>query len=220
MLPTRSFLGILFAGGKEMDQIKTGKFIAQRRKEKGITQFQLAEALGVTDRAVSKWETGRSLPDSSIMLPLCDLLEITVTDLLKGEKVSVENYNKETEKEILELVKQKKYADRMLLRVEILIGVICTVILLAAAVIASYINAEEWLRVVIVLAGLAPFLVALPVMLKIEQKAGYYECPHCGHKYVPSFKSVNLAPHLCRTRHMRCPKCNKKGWQKKVISKD
>lgn len=203
-----------------MDQIKTGKFIAKRRKEKGLTQFQLAEALCVTDRAVSKWETGRSLPDSSIMLALCDLLEITVTELLKGEKVLMENYNKEAEKEILELVKQKEYADKMLLRVEIAIGVVCTIFFLAATVIASFINAEEWLRVVIILAGLVPFLAALPLMLKIEQKAGYYECPHCGHKYVPSFKSVNLAPHLLRTRHMRCPKCNKKGWQKKVISKD
>jgi transcriptional regulator with XRE-family HTH domain/DNA-directed RNA polymerase subunit RPC12/RpoP len=203
-----------------MDQIKTGKFIATRRKEKGLTQFQLAEALCVTDRAVSKWETGRSLPDSSIMLALCDLLEITVTELLKGEKVLMENYNKEAEKEILELVKQKEYADKMLLRVEIAIGVVCTIFFLAATVIASYINAEEWLRVVIILAGLVPFLAALPLMLKIEQKAGYYECPHCGHKYVPTYKAVNLAMHMGRTRYMKCPKCGEKSWQKKVISKD
>ena len=64
-----------------MDQLKIGKFISERRKAKGLTQAQLARMLDVTDRAVSKWETGRSLPDASIMLDLCAILGITVNDL-------------------------------------------------------------------------------------------------------------------------------------------
>ena len=68
-----------------MDQIKIGSFIAERRKSKSLTQAQLAEKLNITDRAVSKWENGRSLPDSSIMLDLCEILGITVDELLKGE---------------------------------------------------------------------------------------------------------------------------------------
>ena len=94
-----------------MDQIKIGRFIAERRKMKDFTQSQLAEKLGITDRAVSKWETGRSLPDSSIMLELCEILEITVNDLLCGEVVSMTEYNKEMEKKMLELVKEKEKAD-------------------------------------------------------------------------------------------------------------
>ena len=78
-----------------MNQIKIGRFIAERRKKKNITQSQLAEKLNVTDRAVSKWETGKSLPDSSIMIELCSILKISVNDLLSGEIVNVENYNKE-----------------------------------------------------------------------------------------------------------------------------
>ena len=74
-----------------MDQIKTGRFIAEKRKEQNLTQVQLAEKLGITNRAVSKWETGKSLPDASIMLELCDVLNITVNDLLNGEVVSMEN---------------------------------------------------------------------------------------------------------------------------------
>ena len=204
-----------------MDQIKIGKFISERRRAQGLTQAELAERLGITDRAVSKWETGRSLPDSSIMLDLCRLLSISVTDLLCGEVVSMENYNKELEKQFIELKKQKEEADRNLLRMEIVIGVISVTILLAGAVVASYVpNLKEWQRVLIVVAGMIPILVACPFMLKIEQKAGYYECKKCGHRYVPTFKAVNLAPHMGRTRNMRCPKCGEKSWQKKVLSLD
>ena len=97
-----------------MDQIKIGKFIAQCRKEKGLTQMQLAEALNITDRAVSKWETGRAMPDSSIMLQLCQLLEISVNDLLCGERVTMENYNKELENNLLEMVKIHSIENMML----------------------------------------------------------------------------------------------------------
>ncbi len=77
-----------------MDQVKIGKFIADRRKMVHLTQLQLAEKLGITDRAISKWETGKAMPDSSIMLSLCEILKITVNDLLTGEVVMMENYNK------------------------------------------------------------------------------------------------------------------------------
>ena len=204
-----------------MDQIKIGRFISERRRAQGLTQAELAEKLNITDRAVSKWETGRSLPDSSIMLDLCRLLSITVNDLLSGEVVSMENYNKELEKNLLEIKKQKEEADRNLLRVEILVGVLGIVMLLGGAVVAAYAeNLAEWQRAVICIAGMIPLLVAFPFMLKIEQKAGYYECKKCGHRYVPTFKAVNLAPHMGRTRKMRCPKCQEKSWQKKVLSLD
>ena len=74
-----------------MDQIKIGKFIAECRKEKGFTQMQLAEKLGITDKAISKWERGLSMPDSSIMLTLCDMLGISVNELLNGEKIMMEH---------------------------------------------------------------------------------------------------------------------------------
>ena len=86
-----------------MNQIKIGKFITERRKNVNLTQMQLAEKLNITDRAVSKWETGRAMPDSSIMLELCDVLQITVNDLLSGEVVSMDNYNKELENKLLEI---------------------------------------------------------------------------------------------------------------------
>lgn len=89
-----------------MDQIEIGKFIAKCRREVGLTQAQLAEKLNITDRAVSKWETGRSMPDSSIMLELCEILGITVTDLLSGEKIEAENYEKKATENLIALKRE------------------------------------------------------------------------------------------------------------------
>lgn len=198
-----------------MDLIKIGAFIAECRKTKGYTQASLAEQLHITNRAVSKWENGRSLPDVAIMLDLCKLLSITVTELLEGEKGMDRN-----EELLLEMVKQKQEADKRLLRMEILTGVICSAILIAATVVASYVQIAEVWRVLIVVAGLIPLLVSLPFMIQIEQTAGYYECQCCKHRYVPTFKAVFMAMHAGYTRYMKCPECGKKSWQKKVLTKE
>lgn len=203
-----------------MDQLKIGKFIAECRKKKNLTQMQLAEKLNITDRAVSKWETGKSLPDSSIMLELCKLLEISVNDLLSGEVVTMENYNKEMENRLIEMIKQKEESDKRLLTLEWVIGILSVIIILVPTIVAAYVPMEEWLRIVVAFSGFVPGLVGIFYAVKIEQVAGYYECQHCKHKYVPTFKAVTFAPHMGRTRHMKCPECHKKSWQKKVISKD
>ena len=203
-----------------MDQVKIGKFIAERRKNAGLTQMQLAEKLNITDRAVSKWETGKAMPDTSIMLDLCGILEISVNDLLSGEVVSVENYNKKLEQNLLEMVQQKEAADKRLLSMEILIGVLATAILLTMVFLAGFVQMEVWLKVVLILAGLILFIVGISYALKIEQVAGYYACAKCGHQYIPKYSSVYFAMHLGRTRYMKCPKCGEKSWQKKVLSKE
>ena len=204
-----------------MDQIKIGKFIAERRKQGGLTQMQLAELLGITDRAVSKWETGKSLPDASIMLQLCEILHITVNDLLTGEVTKVENYNRELENKLIEMVKEKEEKDRQLLTLELVIGIFSLIILFTPIFIAAFAPiAQTWVRIVILFSGFIPAVVGFAFTLKIEQVAGYYECKACGHRYVPTYKAVNRAPHMGRTRKMLCPACGKKTWQKKVISKE
>ena len=202
-----------------MDQIKIGKFIADCRKTKNLTQMQLAEKLGITDRAISKWETGKSLPDSSIMLELCGTLGITVNDLLSGEVVTMDNYNKNLENNLLEMVKQKEEADKRLLALEWVIGILSCVVIFVPIIIGALLPMEDWLRIVIVFSGFIPGIVGVCCALRIEQVAGYYECQHCKHRYVPTYKAVNLAMHMGRTRYMRCPECGKKSWQKKVLSK-
>ena len=203
-----------------MDQVKIGKFIAECRKKTNLTQMQLAEKLNITDRAISKWETGKSLPDSSIMLDLCDVLSISVNDLLCGEVVTMDNYNKELENNLLEMIKQKEQADKRLLSVEVFIGITATIALFALIFVAAFIQMETWLKISIIVFGFILFLVGCFYALRIEQVAGYYECKHCKHRYVPTYKAVNMAMHMGRTRYMRCPQCEKKSWQKKVLSKN
>lgn len=203
-----------------MDQIKIGKFIAERRRAVGLTQMQLAEMLGITDRAVSKWENGRAMPDSSIMLELCQILKINVNDLLHGEVITMENYNKEAEKVMLDMIKQKEENDRQLLTLEIVIGVICMVYFLALTFLAAFLPMADWLRIVVIVGALIPTLVGIGFALRIEQVAGYYECAECKHRYVPSYSSVLWAMHMGRTRYMKCPKCHKRSWQKKKIEKE
>ncbi len=203
-----------------MDQMKIGKFIAARRKAANLTQMQLAEKLNITDRAVSKWENGKAMPDWGIMLELCSLLGVSVNDLLSGEKVTMENYNKELENNLLEMVKQKQQADKRLLTMEIVTGVICLLPLLAALIIINVVPLAESVATILTLACLLPLLIATPFMLRIEQMAGYYKCAKCGHHHVPSYKSVFMATHMGRTRYMRCPKCRQWSWQKKVLSKE
>lgn len=131
----------------------------------------------------------------------------------------MENYNKELENNLIEMIKQKEQADKRLLRIEIVLGICGVLPLIAAAIIVMAIPMEEWLCGVIVSASMLPLLIATPFALKIEQKAGYYECQKCGHRYVPTYMAVFMAMHNGRTRYMKCPECNEKSWQKKVISK-
>lgn len=202
-----------------MELLKIGQFISERRKSLGLTQLKLAEKLNVTDRAVSKWERGKSLPDSSIMLELCDLLKITVNDLLSGEVVTVDNYSKELENKIIEMVKQKEESDKRLLTLEWVLGGLSLIILFVPIFFAAFLPIADWLRVVLIFSGFIPAMVGFHFAMKIEQTAGYYECAACHHKYVPTIKAVYAAPHMGRTRYMRCPECNKKTWQKKVLNK-
>lgn len=203
-----------------MNQIKIGRFIADCRKKNNLTQMQLAERLGITDRAVSKWENGRSMPDSSIMLALCKELKITVNDLLNGEVVIMDHYKEKSEQLILEMKNQKEEADKRLLSLEILIGIFSMIILFSFVFAAVFFQMQDWLRICLISIGFIIAMIGIIYALRIEQTAGYYECQKCHYKYVPTYAKVLWAMHINRTRYMRCPKCNKKSWQKKVLSKE
>ena len=203
-----------------MDQIKIGRFIATRRKEVGLTQLELAEKLNISDRAISKWETGKSLPDASIMIELCEILGIGINELFYGEMINMNENDKKYDEIILAMKKEQEDSTKRLLSMEIVIGVLISIVFFALIFIASFVEMEDWLRITLIMTGFIPFIIMILFAMRIEQKAGYYECEHCHHKYVPTFSSVLWAMHVNRTRYMKCPKCGKRSWQKKVISKD
>ncbi len=203
-----------------MDQIKIGRFIAARRKEVGLTQLELAEKLNISDRAISKWETGKSLPDASIMIELCEILGIGINELFYGEMINMNETNKKYDEIILAMKKEQEETAKRMLALEYVIGFGASITFLVLVFIASFIEMVDWLRVLLILIGFVQFAIAIPFAIRIEQTAGYYECNNCHHKYVPTFSSVLWSMHFGRTRYMKCPECGKKSWQRKVISKE
>ena len=201
-----------------MDQIKIGQFIASCRKEQEMTQANLAERLGITDRAVSKWETGRSLPDSGIMLELCELLHINVNELLSGEKIMTESYDRMAEKNLLAMKRDMEEQNRRMLKMEYGISFPAISAGLIMCAVATYVELPEWIRILLIAAGLAIILAVGMIAVGIEQKAGYYECGECAHRYIPAYGRTFFAPHMGRTRYMKCPECGKRSWQKKVLT--
>ena len=203
-----------------MDQIKIGKFIASCRKEQGMTQAVLAEKLGISDRAVSKWETGKSLPDSGIMLELCELMKINVNELLSGEKIMAESYDKRAEENLLAMKREVEEKNRQMLRMEYWLALPTVIAGLAMVFMASFIEMPVWLRIVLILFALVMIFTVSFIAVGIEQKAGDYECQYCHHRHVPTYWQTNLAMHMGRTRYMKCPECGKASWQKKVLTKE
>ena len=203
-----------------MDQIKVGKFIAACRKEQGMTQANLAEKLGISDRAISKWETGKSMPDTGIMLELCEHLKINVNELLSGEKIMAELYDKRAEENLLEMRRQVEEKNRQLLRTEYLVSFPTVIAGVFMCFVASYLEMPVWLRVALIAVAAVMIFVVAFIAVGIEQKAGYYECGECHHKHIPTYWQTNLAMHVGRTRYMKCPVCGKWSWQKKVLTKE
>lgn len=202
-----------------MNQIKIGKFIAECRKNKKLTQADLAEELNITDRAVSKWETGKGMPDSSIMIELCNILGINVNELLSGERIKMEDYEKKVEDNLIELKRREEENNKKMLMLENVIAYICIFsffILLFGGVYA--VNNITW-RIIMICASIIQLFVGISFALKIETEAGYYECNKCHNKYVPKYSSVYFSMHVGRTRYLKCPKCGKRSWNKKVLTK-
>ena len=130
-----------------MDQRKIGKFIQKKRKEKKLTQRDLAEKLNITDRAISKWENGNCLPDASIMHDLCKILNITVNDLFSGENVDIKDNEKKLEENLIKMTRLKEEKDKQLLKLEIVIGYIASITFMTLVFVASYIEMENWIRI-------------------------------------------------------------------------
>ncbi len=202
-----------------MDQIKIGRFIAECRKLQGYTQAQLAEKLNITDRAVSKWETGRSLPDSSIMLDLCDILGISVNELLNGEKINVENNNQKNEQLLLEMAKELESKNRTIWSAMWAIMTVSILALLAGIFAVAFFIPEGPWQLVAILAIVIVFLIPCFYALKLEVSVGAYKCKNCGHEIVPTYKQALNAMHRGTTRYLMCPNCNKRTWCKKVLKK-
>ena len=203
-----------------MDLIKIGKFIAECRKNKKITQEELAEKLYITDRAVSKWERGLSLPDADKMLDLCNILDINVNELLNGEKINIKDYEKKTDELLVEFAKQEELKNKKMITDMYVLAITTVIFYIGITMLAAYTLGEGTLFGIIVAIASVILVIVAFYSLKLEIDAGYYECKKCHYKYVPdSYFKVMFAPHIDTIRYLKCPKCGKRSWSKKVMSK-
>ena len=202
-----------------MNQIKIGEFISLQRRKNNLTQAALAEKLGITDRAVSKWERGKGLPDASLMLDLCEILGITVNELLNGEKISMENNNQKNEQLLLEMAKELDKKNKTLWSSMWVIMTVSITALIAGLFITTFLIPDGVWQLVAILGICVVFLIPCFYALKIEVSVGAYKCKNCGHEIVPTYTQALNAMHMGTTRYLKCPKCNKRTWCKKVIKK-
>ncbi len=203
-----------------MDLVKIGKFIANCRKEKNITQEQLAEKLYVTDRAVSKWERGLSLPDAGKMLYLCDILGINVNELLNGEKIDMKDYEKKTDELLVELARQDEVKNKKIMMSMWTLLITNAIFYIGIMLVAVNTLKEGVILGTIICTFTMLFVTAGFIALKLEVDAGYYECKNCHHRFIPKYFSAMVAPHMSTTRYLKCTKCHKRSWAKKVMSKE
>ena len=201
-----------------MDQIKTGQFIKTCRKEKGLTQREVAEKLNISEKTVSKWETGNGLPEVSLMLPLCELLEISVNELLSGERLDEKRYFEKAEQNIIKLMDERAQA-KMKLIIAVLTVVVTLVAGLTIILLADLLEMQTWFQITLTAVGLIVICLGIGIACVLERDAGVYECKHCGERFVPTMKAYIFAPHTPTRRRLKCPKCGKKSYCKKRLSR-
>ena len=202
-----------------MNQIKIGRFIAECRKKANLTQMQLAEKLGITDKAISKWERGIAMPDTSIMLELCDILGISVNELLSGEKNNMENSNQKNEQLLLDMAKELEKKNKAVWSSMWVILSISTIALLGGLAVSIFLIPKGLWTLVTILGSCVLFVIPCYYALKLEISVGAYKCQNCGYEIVPTYKEVMMAMHRGTTRYLKCPECNKRTWCKKVLTK-
>ncbi len=201
-----------------MDQNKTGKFIAGERKRKALTQKQLAEALGISDKTISKWERGGGFPEVSLLLPLCRELDITVNELLAGERVAEEDYKKKAEENMMNLVKEAQESRKKII-LSALVAALAILAALPLIVVAGALEMETWLRCLLIGIGLVVVVLGIIIACVLDRDAGAFECPECHERFVPEMGAYIMGPHTITKRKLRCPKCGAVKYCRHVLTK-
>ena len=202
-----------------MDQIKIGKFIAECRKKKNLTQAQLAEKLNITDRAISKWETGKAMPDSDIMLDLCYILGINVNELLCGEMIDMEQKDEQLNELIFQMAKNEERYHKRLLHSAYVILATSLAALICLMTLISLLIPECGFQGFLIIVSVILFIIPCIIALKFKVETGYYECKNCQHMFVPNYKEIALFMQTPTRRLLKCTKCGKWTWCKKLTKR-
>jgi transcriptional regulator with XRE-family HTH domain len=203
---------------KRMDQIKIGGFIAEERKRKGYTQKILSEKLGISDKTISKWERGNGFPEVSLLIPLCSELDITVNELLSGERVSEEQYRKKAEENMVNLVKEAQENKKKII-LSVMVGILTILAAVPLFMVAGMFDMRTGVRITFIVIGIVVMIIGIAVACIMDREAGAFECPECHERFIPDMKSYIMGAHTLTKRKLTCPKCGAHRYCKKVLTK-
>lgn len=198
-----------------MDLNKTGKFIALIRKEKGLTQRELAEKLNLSEKTISKWERGVGFPDISLILPLCKCLEIDANELMTGERLQDKQYRINAENNLLKLM--DKTSPILKYTISTISAIVTILITLGLILLAGFVIEEVWIKILVCVMSVLLVVSNIALILLVAVNTEVYECCHCGEKFVPTMREYLMGANTMKKRYLRCPYCHKKGWNKCYI---
>lgn len=201
-----------------MDQIMIGRFIAEERKRKGYTQKILSEKLGISDKTISKWERGNGFPEVSLLIPLCSELDITVNELLSGERVSEEQYRKKAEENMVNLVKEAQENKKKII-LSVMVGILTILAAVPLFMVAGMFDMRTGVRITFIAIGIVVMIIGIAVACIMDREAGAFECPECHERFIPDMKSYIMGAHTLTKRKLICPKCGAHRYCKKVLTK-
>ncbi len=201
-----------------MDQIKIGKFIATERKRKAYTQKQLAEILGISDKTVSKWETGNGFPEISLLLPLCNELDMDVNELLSGERLTEADYKRKAEENMVDLVQERQESRKKIIMSAAVAG-FCIMAGLPLFLLSGMVELKTEVRILLMGTGLIIVIGGIIIACILDRDAGAFECPACKNRFVPTMGAYIMGPHTFTKRKLKCPHCGKICYCRHVLSK-
>ena len=201
-----------------MDMQKVGTFLSELRKERNLTQDELGEQIGVTNKTVSRWENGNYLPPAEMLQILSELYDVSINELLSGGRLDEKHYKENAEEYIVTDLMKKRNEAKKRLAVSCIVAAITILAGLSIILLSALLSAPIWLKIGCIVFSLIIIVLGVGVCCVLTVDAGVYECPACGEKFVPSMKDFIGGAHAFTKRKLKCPKCGKKNFCKKRLS--
>lgn len=197
---------------------KIGSFLAELRKSKDLTQDELGEQIGVTNKTVSRWENGNYLPPVEILQMLSKLYNVSINELLSGNRLDDDHYKDNAEEYIVaDLMKKRKEAKKRL-ALSVIVAYMSILSGIAIILQGSLLPTPIWVRIGCITLSAIVIALGIGVACALTADAGVYECPNCGAKFIPSIKDFVSGAHTFTKRKLKCPKCGEKNYCKKRLS--
>ena len=183
-----------------MDMQKVGTFLAELRKERNLTQDELGEQIGVTNKTVSRWENGNYLPPVEMLQILSKLFDVSINELLSGVRLDEKHYKENAEEYIVTDLMKKRNEAKERLTVSCIVALITILAGLSIILLSALLSAPIWLKIICIVFSFIIIILGVGVCCVLTVDAGVYECPVCGEKFVPSMKDFKIGRASCRER--------------------